>query len=66
MFQISFQPDWQIEQTDHGAYSNPGTQVEAQNEAFGAVSQRDLNQKLMYVCGAGYPFPKERKKNTLV
>ena len=55
-----------FEQASHGAYSNPGTQVEAQNKAFGAVSQRDLNQKLISVCGAGYPFPKERRKNTLV
>lgn len=27
---------------DNGAYSNPGTQVEAQNKDFSIVSQKDL------------------------
>lgn len=46
---ISFQPDWQ---TDNGflntpimvtgAYSNPDTQVKAQNKDFSIVSQKDL------------------------
>ena len=34
-------PFWQA---NHGAYSNPGTQVEAQNKDFGAVSQMDFTR----------------------
>lgn len=46
-FKISFQPDWQtdngfFEHTNHGAYSNPDTQVKAQNKDFSIVSQKDL------------------------
>lgn len=41
-FRISFHLDWQIDDDIHGAYSNPGTQVEAQNKGFSAVSQTDL------------------------
>ena len=48
-FQISFHPDWQI---DNGFFkrpimartSIPGTQVEAQNKDFSAVSQTDLTR----------------------
>ena len=36
---LSFQPNG-----NHGAYSNPGTQVETQNKDFGAVSQTDLTR----------------------
>ena len=38
---ISFHPDW------HGTLSNLGTQVEAQNKDFGAVTQTKLNQSLV-------------------
>ena len=31
---------------NHGAYSNPGTQVRAQNKDFGAFSQTDLTRSL--------------------
>ena len=40
--EVGFGFDWQIDDDIHGAYSNPGTQVEAQNKGFGAVSQTDL------------------------
>ena len=36
---LSFQPDG-----NHGAYSNPGTQVGAQNKDIGAVLQTDLTR----------------------
>ena len=36
---LSFQPDGK-----HGAYSNPGTQVGAQNKDIGAVLQTDLTR----------------------
>ena len=46
-FRIFLQPDWQIddivfEQANHGTYSNPGTQLEAQNKDFCAVLQTDI------------------------
>ena len=52
-FQISFHPDWQIhkgffKQANHGAYSNPGTQMGAQNKDFGAVLQTDLTRVLEF------------------
>ena len=31
---------------NHGAYSNPGTQVRAQNKDFGAFSQTDVTRSL--------------------
>ena len=31
---------------NHGAYSNPGTQVRAQNKDFGAFAQTDLTRSL--------------------
>ena len=40
------------------AYSNPGTQVGAQNEDFGAVSQTDLTRGLV---SSGTQATKERK-----
>ena len=46
-FRIFLQPDRQIddivfEQANRGTYSNPGTQLEAQNKDFCAVLQTDI------------------------
>ena len=50
-FRISFHPDWPVDNGFltgqwRGAYSNPGTQVGAENKDFGAVSQTDLVSSL--------------------
>ena len=38
---------WHFKQANHGAYSNPGTQVGALNKDFGDVSQTDLTINLV-------------------
>ena len=38
---------WPFQQANHGAYSNPGTQVGTQKTNFGAVSQTDLTGSLV-------------------
>ena len=38
---------WHFKQANHGAYSNPGTQVGALNKDFGDVSQTDLTRNLV-------------------
>ena len=42
---------WYFQQSNHGMYSNPGTQVGAENRDFGAVLQMDLT-RVSFVCGA--------------
>ena len=46
-------PQWLFQQANHGVYSNPGTQLMAQNKDFGAVLQTDLLE-FSFVCGAGF------------
>jgi len=46
-FRISLQPDWQIDNVNHGGYSNPGVQMRAQDKDFGAVLQMDLTRSFV-------------------
>ena len=60
-FWISLQTDWSIKQYfltgqyNHGRYSNPTTQLGAQNKDFGPGSQTDLTSYSdSFVCGTGF------------
>ena len=51
-FRISFQSDWQIDnglssEANHGAYSNPGTQVRDPEQGFRRYFEDGLNQSLV-------------------
>ena len=47
---------WHFKQANHGTYSNPGTQVRAQNKDFSNVLQKDLTRGSTR--GRSWPSPK--------
>ena len=50
---------WLFEQANHGAYSNPGTQVGAHNKDFGTVSQTDVTRVTFRLWGRPIDLKKE-------
>ena len=46
-----FARQWYFQQSNHGSYLNPGTQVGSENEDFGTVLQMDLT-RVSFVCSA--------------